>query len=404
MPVAPVIAKKLKAGDSAKAIGMELDRRAHTYVNDVDLSKSSENVNIATRPGDASPLPLDEAIDRRLGELHVKRKIRKDAVRAVGFIVSSNAALPDDEAKEFLSAAVDWFGDRYGRENLLAASIHMDEGTPHAHLWVCPVVHDEATGYDRLSAKTLFTPDRRVKQADGTWKVTGEGTMTKLQTDFWRDVASRWGFERPLTREQREKGYRSLEAYKTAQGETRELKADKADLEREAEQVAAEVHRLWTRREELRDEVEGLEADVSGLERDVSGLEEQRSALQGWVRALYDLWQAVLEALRFIADAWDGRGTALGENKLHKAVENPILAEPLKRYDAAFHRENQKYGKKRNPDKMTRIFQRAQKAAVKPTREAIGELDRMAARPPAGIAPPEPGQGGAQQPRRGRAR
>lgn len=42
------------------------------------------------------PLPLDKAVERRMGELNTKRKIRDNAVRAMGFIVSSNDALEED--------------------------------------------------------------------------------------------------------------------------------------------------------------------------------------------------------------------------------------------------------------------------------------------------------------------
>ena len=43
-------------------------------------------------------------------------------------------------------------GARYGYENLLAAQIHLDEGTPHAHIWIAPVIRGE-DGHDRLCAK-----------------------------------------------------------------------------------------------------------------------------------------------------------------------------------------------------------------------------------------------------------
>lgn len=229
MTVAPLIAMKSTKCESLEAVGKELDRRAHTYANDVD--QSGRHVGYLCRAGDESPVPLEQAIERRMGELNTKRKIRDNQVRAMGFIVSSNDALDEKDAREFLDRSVQWFGARYGYENLLAAQIHLDEGTPHAHIWIAPVVHDRETGFDRLCAKELFAPDKRRKNAEGKWEVTAQGTMSRLQEDFWEQVAKPYGYERPMRHELRSKGYRSLEAYKVQVGTTRALKSEIETLE-----------------------------------------------------------------------------------------------------------------------------------------------------------------------------
>lgn len=228
MTVAPLIAMKSTKCDSLEAVGKELDRRAHTYANDVD--QSGRHVGYLCRAGDESPVPLEQAIERRMGELNTKRKIRDNAVRAMGFIVSSNDALDEKSAREFLDRSVQWFGARYGYENLLAAQIHLDEGTPHAHIWIAPVIRGE-DGHDRLCAKELFAPDKRRKNADGKWEVTAQGTMSRLQEDFWEQVAKPYGYERPMRHELRAKGYRSLDAYKVQVGTTRALKSEIETLE-----------------------------------------------------------------------------------------------------------------------------------------------------------------------------
>ena len=229
MTVAPLIAMKSTKCESLEAVGKELDRRAHTYANDVD--QSGRHVGYLCRAGDESPVPLEQAIERRMGELNTKRKIRDNQVRAMGFIVSTNEALPDEEtAKEFLDRSVQWFGARYGYENLLAAQIHLDEGTPHVHIWIAPVIRGE-DGHDRLCAKELFAPDKRRKNAEGKWEVTAQGTMSRLQEDFWEQVAKPYGYERPLRHELRAKGYRSLDAYKVQVGTTRALKSEIETLE-----------------------------------------------------------------------------------------------------------------------------------------------------------------------------
>lgn len=234
MTVAPLIAMKSTKCESLEAVGKELDRRAHTYANDVD--QSGRHVGYLCRAGDESPVPLEQAIERRMGELNTKRKIRDNQVRAMGFIVSSNDALDENAAREFLDKSVQWFGARYGYENLLAAQIHLDEGTPHAHIWVAPVIRGE-DGHDRLCAKELFAPDKRRKNADGKWEVTAQGTMSRLQEDFWEQVARPYGYERPMRHELRAKGYRSLDAYKVQVGTTRALKSEIETLEGERDKA-----------------------------------------------------------------------------------------------------------------------------------------------------------------------
>lgn len=257
MTVAPLIAMKSTKCESLEAVGKELDRRAHTYVNDVD--QSGRHVGYLCRAGDESPVPLEQAIERRMGELNTKRKIRDNQVRAMGFIVSTNEALPDEEtAKEFLDRSVQWFGARYGYENLLAAQIHLDEGTPHAHIWIAPVIRGE-DGHDRLCAKELFAPDKRRKNAEGKWEVTAQGTMSRLQEDFWEQVAKPYGYERPMRHELRAKGYRSLDAYKVQVGTTRALKSEIETLEGERDKAK---HGAITAKREL-DGLEQLRVESS---------------------------------------------------------------------------------------------------------------------------------------------
>lgn len=307
MTVAPLIAMKSSQVKSFDAVGRELDRRAHTYANDVD--QSGRHVGYLCRAGDESPVPLEQAIERRMGELNTKRKIRDNQVRAMGFIVSTNEALPDEEtAKEFLDRSVQWFGARYGYENLLAAQIHLDEGTPHAHIWVAPVIHDAETGFDRLCAKELFAPDKRRKNAEGKWEVTAQGTMSRLQEDFWEQVAKPYGYERPLRREQRAEGYRSLEAYKVHVGTTRALKADLTALEERRDEKAEEVARMDSEVSGARAELDAVRADI---QRESARLESLRRGTRAVERDVEELRPIAAEVRRWEDAGRAERGTIL---------------------------------------------------------------------------------------------
>ena len=306
MTVAPLIAMKSSQVKSFDAVGRELDRRAHTYANDVD--QSGRHIGYRCRAEDERPVPLEKAVERRMGELKTKRKVRENQVRAMGFIVSSNDALDEKSAREFLDRSINWFGARYGYENLLAAQIHLDEGTPHAHIWVAPVIHDAETGFDRLCAKELFAPDKRRKNAEGKWEVTAQGTMSRLQEDFWEQVAKPYGYERPLRREQRAEGYRSLEAYKVHVGTTRALKADLTALEERRDEKAEEVARMDSEVSGARAELDAVRADI---QRESARLESLRRGTRAVERDVEELRPIAAEVRRWEDAGKAERGTIL---------------------------------------------------------------------------------------------
>lgn len=63
MTVAPLIAMKSSQVKSFDAVGRELDRRAHTYANDVD--QSGRHIGYRCRAEDERPVPLEKAVERR---------------------------------------------------------------------------------------------------------------------------------------------------------------------------------------------------------------------------------------------------------------------------------------------------------------------------------------------------
>lgn len=113
MTVAPLIAMKSTKCESLEAVGKELDRRAHTYANDVD--QSGRHVGYLCRAGDESPVPLEQAIERRMGEL---AQIA-ECLSVRGFLGSFKAKLAEFAenpiCKAALAAGRDFMTARDGR-------------------------------------------------------------------------------------------------------------------------------------------------------------------------------------------------------------------------------------------------------------------------------------------------
>ena len=154
-----------------------------------DETKTPENEHLAARS-------TDEAMGKLRALLPESR--RKDAVLAVEYVCTASpewwkTATPGQQA-DFFKRSVEWIEDKYGKENLIVATIHRDEKSPHLSAYVVPKTQD-----GRLSAKE-FIGNRAQMVADQTsfaQRVTDlglergiEGSKAKHQSikDFYAQV------------------------------------------------------------------------------------------------------------------------------------------------------------------------------------------------------------------------
>ena len=139
------------------------------------IDKSKTHLNYHTLPYEKKYLSF---IDERIKELAPKRKIKDDTVLITSFILGSDKEFFDgispETQKQFFSDCTEFFAERYGKENVVSAVVHLDESTPHFHFNLMPV-----TG-GRLCAKELF--DRTA--------------LRELQTDFYEIVGKKYGLKR----------------------------------------------------------------------------------------------------------------------------------------------------------------------------------------------------------------
>ncbi len=95
-----------------------------------------------------------DVIESRIAELHLKRKVRSDAVYLVSFVLGASPEFfkvsTTEKQYAFFRDCVKFFKDKYGEENVLSAVVHLDETTPHLHLNLIPIVNG------KLCAKDLF--------------------------------------------------------------------------------------------------------------------------------------------------------------------------------------------------------------------------------------------------------
>lgn len=112
-------------------------------------------------------------------------KYRKDAVTCLEFLVTGSReameAMGEAKARQYLRESAAWIWNRFGGlANVVCGATHRDETTTHLSLFVVPTYQNDR-GESCLSAKHY---------------IDGPKALADLQTDFNREVASRYGLER----------------------------------------------------------------------------------------------------------------------------------------------------------------------------------------------------------------
>ena len=143
----------VKTGTNTTGIQKHVQRENNNYENeDIDHSKTYLNYDLVN----ANKQNFNNLIDEKIEQNYTgKRKIRTDAIKHVdGLITSDNEFFKDksqDEIRAFFEHSKEFIENEYGKDNLLYATVHMDEKTPHMHFGIVPITQD-----GRLSAKEVI--------------------------------------------------------------------------------------------------------------------------------------------------------------------------------------------------------------------------------------------------------
>ena len=136
---------------------------------DIDSERTDLNYHLVQPEGKYRQRVLD-----RINEAGAKR--RKDSVVMQDVLITASPEWIDaksyEEQVEYFDHAFDFISNRYGRENIISAVIHMDEAHPHMHLVFVPITPD-----GKLSSKTLMG---------------GPKGMEKLQDDFHEHMSRKY--------------------------------------------------------------------------------------------------------------------------------------------------------------------------------------------------------------------
>ena len=145
MAYAIMRSKKLSGTGSVAASLQHCHRERETRNADSDRSVFNEHLVDAT------------STDQAMGKLRdlLPEKRRKDAVLVVEYVMTASPewwqTASSEDQHEFFKRSLDWLDEKYGKQNIITATIHRDELTPHLSAFVVPLTTD-----GRLSAKEFI--------------------------------------------------------------------------------------------------------------------------------------------------------------------------------------------------------------------------------------------------------
>lgn len=117
-----------------------------TVNKDIDKGRSPLNYNLCEHANGY------DYYKKRLSEVKVQN--RADVNTLCSWIITKPKDLPDADLERFFKESYSFMADRYGRENVVSAWVHMDETTAHLHFKFIPVVEDKRhEGCYKCSAK-----------------------------------------------------------------------------------------------------------------------------------------------------------------------------------------------------------------------------------------------------------
>ncbi|MBV1185219.1 plasmid recombination protein, partial [Listeria monocytogenes] len=247
--------QKMKAPNLI-GLGNHNQRKTDNHSNkEIDVSRSNLNYDLVDRTYN-----YKTDIERYINENKSSpRAVRKDAVLVNEWIISSDSAffkdLDENQTRQFFHSARNYFGQKYGEQNIRYAQVHMDERTPHMHLGIVPFTEDK-----RLSAKTIFN-----RQA-----------LQTIQEDFPKYLKEQ-GFDIERGQEHSDKKHLSVNEYKKLKDRTelKELQEAEKELAEKNQVSQSELKKVKKDYGELEQEYGVLVAKAISADKEVKDKEKE---------------------------------------------------------------------------------------------------------------------------------
>ena len=219
-----------KAGGNDSAMTAHIER---TFVpNNVDATRTHFNRELVQFP--AGVTNRTEAIEHRIATANIYRKVADNQVKALRFILSGShedmlRLESEGRLGEWCDSTMQWLYSTFGKENVVAATLHADEETPHIHATIVPIVQGE-----RRKAKTeAENGKRKYKTKKDKVRLCADDVLTPKKLEEYQTTYAEQmkplGLERGIY-DSEAKHRSNMEYYKEILKETELKQAEEADL------------------------------------------------------------------------------------------------------------------------------------------------------------------------------
>ena len=285
----------------------------HISNENIDTQRTHLNYNLAVH----QQLSQGEFVKQRCSQVHCQN--RKDVNVMVSWVVTAPKNLPEQEHGHFFKATYDFLQNRYGKENVVSAYVHMDEITPHMHFAFVPVIYDQKKDRYKVSAK----------------EAVGRPDLQTFHADLSKHLELALGHEVDILNEVTKNGNKTV----------RELKREAAakeieDLKQERKQLLFQQKKEFGRYEDLQIEVGKIQDTavktvmpgfVALKKKDFEQLKEQAKA--------YVVNREEINDIRQHRKALADKEKKLEKEKAALAQERAKAVQKQKQADAAYQRQ-----------------------------------------------------------------
>ncbi|KAA6323342.1 hypothetical protein EZS27_027212, partial [termite gut metagenome] len=254
-----------------------------------------------------------EAIQHRIENAGITRKIEKNQVRAIGVMLSGS---PDDMKRieeaghlnDWCAESVDWLQKTFGAENLVSAVLHRDESTPHIHATIVPIV----TGERRKAKEEKSTEGKKKywKKNPNVARLCADDVMARDKLKGYQDSYAQrmqaYGLQRGIEGS-KAKHINTQQYYRELYVKNENLKEEIEDLQEQKEATMEEVRSIYDQKDEARDKFLAMDEYVRRKDNELTSIETKLQKakqdyepykLQEELNLIHDLFPMMKEQLR----------------------------------------------------------------------------------------------------------
>lgn len=254
-------------------------------VNPANADSSRTHLNRELIQPQAGVENRTQAIQHRIENAGITRKIRDDQVRALQVMLSGThedilRIQSTGKLDEWCKDNVKWLQDTFGKENVVSAVLHLDEKTPHIHATVVPIVTGERR---KAQAEKNNGKKKYRKKAKDTIRLCADDVMTRDSLKRFQDTYAEKMQKYELVRGIKGSDARHISTpqyYRDLHAQNEELKEDIEYLQDQKQEVYDSVRDLYDRKDEAREKFLNMHEYTRQKETEISELETRIEKLK----------------------------------------------------------------------------------------------------------------------------